>query len=441
MNIMTAEQNIIEGIPIVKRSHRFGFWVPSLYFMKGLPYAILFMTSLVFLNRRGLSNGAITLTISWLLVPFVMRPILGRFIVGYLNPRLWILILEGLLSISISGIALTSVWNQWFVCVSTLFMFMSILTTCHDVAVSQLYKREVKYQARAIVFDKRKIFFVLSLILGFAIPISLAGNLEVLHRNVRNSWSTTFWLLSLLSLVFFCFHLFCLPRSVKNRHRPILSGVSLQWCKDVANVFLKQRNSISSLSFILFYLVSEGMFFRVAPLFLIDPGSNGGLSLSPQELGLTIGTIGTFGCLLGLSLGIKSVRRNGLKQWLWTMTLAITLPKALFIFLSYFFVSDLAVISLCVFIISVGTGFGITAYLTWMFYCTRYVHPAFSYSLGTALMSLSLLLSGLLTGFLQEYIGYRDFFVLSFFVGSLSFVVSKFLSLEDEAKKLKGLFK
>ena len=49
------------------------------------------------------------------------------------------------------------------------------------------------------------------------------------------------------------------------------------------------------------------MFFRIAPLFLIDPGSNAGLALSPQELGLVLGTVGTFSLIGGSALGANLV--------------------------------------------------------------------------------------------------------------------------------------
>lgn len=56
------------------------------------------------------------------------------------------------------------------------------------------------------------------------------------------------------------------------------------------------------------------MFFRIAPLFLIDPGSNGGLSLSPQELGLAQGSLGAFAAIFGCALGAKSLKEMGFEE-------------------------------------------------------------------------------------------------------------------------------
>ena len=103
------------------------------------------------------------------------------------------------------------------------------------------------------------------------------------------------------------------------------------------------------------------MFFRIAPLFLIDPGSNAGLALSPQELGLVLGTVGTFSLIGGSALGANLVRRDGLKRWLWLFVIALTLPKFVFCFISVITLSPpYQLFNLCVIIEQFGAGLGLT---------------------------------------------------------------------------------
>ncbi len=80
---MQENQKIINGIPIAGQWQDYWRWLPSLYMTRGLPYVILMMTSMVFFNRMGMSNGAITLTTSWFFVPLIFRPLLGRIVIGY----------------------------------------------------------------------------------------------------------------------------------------------------------------------------------------------------------------------------------------------------------------------------------------------------------------------------------------------------------------------
>ena len=44
-------------------------WVPSLYFAKGLPYAIVITVSTIMYKNLGLSNSDITFYTGWLYLP------------------------------------------------------------------------------------------------------------------------------------------------------------------------------------------------------------------------------------------------------------------------------------------------------------------------------------------------------------------------------------
>lgn len=70
--------------------------------------------------------------------------------------------------------------------------------------------------------------------------------------------------------------------------------------------------------------------------FLLDPNSEGGLGMTTEQIGFTQGTVGIIGLTLGGILGGMAVARHGLKQWLWYMVWAISLPDLVYVFLSYF---------------------------------------------------------------------------------------------------------
>ena len=113
----------------------------------------------------------------------------------------------------------------------------------------------------------------------------------------------------------------------------------------------------------------------------------------------------------------------------------MTLPKFLFVYLSYYFVSTLSIINFCMLAEQFGTGIGLTAYFVWLAYCTKGAHSTFTYSLGTAITAFSVVMSGWFTGFLQEYVGYRRFFLLVACLGVVSFVAAGFVPVTDEAGK------
>ena len=111
---MHEEQKIINGIPIVDQWRSHWLWLPTLYLTRGLPYVILLMTSLVYFNRMGLSNGAITLTTSWLILPFILRPLLGRLVVGYWSKYAWVILTEFVMALSLGGLAFMASSVDWF---------------------------------------------------------------------------------------------------------------------------------------------------------------------------------------------------------------------------------------------------------------------------------------------------------------------------------------
>ncbi len=195
---MSDEQQIKNGIPIANQWYSHWLWIPTLYLTRGLPYVILLMTSLVFYNRMGLSNGAITLTTSWFFLPFILRPLLGRFVVGYKSKRFWIILAECVIALSLVGLALSVRLMDWFLWSVAAFMVIAIVAALHDVAIERLYNREALLLERPIFFGLRAVSYLLSIIVGMAIPITLAGNLEVINRTVRPAWATLFWALAVL---------------------------------------------------------------------------------------------------------------------------------------------------------------------------------------------------------------------------------------------------
>ena len=68
---MNDGQQIRKGVPITSQWSSHWLWIPTLYLTRGLPYVILLMTSLVYYNRMGLSNGAITHRGSFFLSSYV----------------------------------------------------------------------------------------------------------------------------------------------------------------------------------------------------------------------------------------------------------------------------------------------------------------------------------------------------------------------------------
>lgn len=430
-------EEIINGIPIPNWRKSHWLWLPTLYLTRGLPYVVALLVSLVFFNRMGRSNGTIALNTSWLLIPFILRPWIGRIVSAYLSKRVWILLMEAIIGLGLVGISQAISSPHWFLLTMLGFQGIAIAGALHDVGISRFFNTCMKKQHNHRISNVCVLCYLLSIVFFLGVPVMVAGNLEVLNRGVRTSWTTTFRLLAAGQFLLLIYHAIILPQPKDKPSIPLRNGLTKRWWRETKAGFMAHPHYLTTLTFLLLYLIPEGMFLRIAPLFLIDPGSNGGLSLSPQELGLVQGSVGAFSLIFGYFFGGMAISRYGLRRCLFPMTVALTVPKLLFIYLSYNFVSTLSIINICVIIEQSGLGFGIMAYGTFLTSFTQGKYSIFKHSLGMAIAAFSLMTSGWFTGFLQEQVGYRHFFVLVAIANILPFIVAYHTQacLETEAGK------
>lgn len=268
----------------------------------------------------------------------------------------------------------------------------------------------------------------------------IAGNLQVLFRNsIKYSWSLMFYGVTGLFIALWLWHSLVLPCPVSDRGLRN-AGAREVWTKLVLSVktfFTKMpaKQVLIAFLFMLFYRMPEGLLAKVSSLFLIDSGSNGGLGLSPQEYGFVQGTVGIIGLTLGGILGGMAAGRDGLKKWLWPMVCAITLPDLVYVYLSYAMPDSFIIINVCVFIEQFGYGFGFTAYMLYLIYYSQGEYKTSHYALCTALMALSMMLPGLVAGYLQELVGYLWFFIIVVILCIITFLVAAFVDIDPEFGK------
>ena len=155
--------------------------------------------------------------------------------------------------------------------------------------------------------------------------------------------------------------------------------------------------------------------------FLLGARETGGLGLTMQELGVVYGAIGVIFLLLGGILGGFYISRVGLKKAFWWMALAMTLPCLSFVYLSTYLPDNMVYIGIALAIEQFGYGFGFTAYMMYMMFFSEGEFKTSHYAICTSFMALSMILPGLVAGYIQEAIGYQNFFwmVIACSVGTI----------------------
>ena len=419
-------------------------WVPTLYFAEGLPYVAVMTISLIMYKRLGMSNTDITLYTSWLYLPWVIKPLWSPFIDILKTKRWWIVTMQLLIGAALGGVAFTIPGPWWLQGSLCFFWLMAFASATHDIAADGFYMLGLDSHEQAYFVGIRSTFYRIATIVGQGLLVMLAGNLEVLTRNVRYSWSLMFYLMAGLFIAFWLWHHYILPRPEESGECRMESGnsqfstLNSQLMREFWHTFVTffhKPQVWAGICFMLFYRMPEGLLAKISALFLIDAQHKGGLGLSPAEYGLVQGTVGVIGLTLGGILGGICASRDGLKHWLWPMVCAITLPDLVYVYLAYALPDNLLMVNLCVFIEQFGYGFGFSAYMLYLIYYSQGEHKTAHYALCTAFMALSMMIPGLFAGALQEAVGYRAFFLIVMAACSLTFIVTRMLKIDSEFGK------
>ncbi len=413
-------------------------WVPTLYFGQGLPYVAVMTISVIMYKRLGLSNADIALYTSWLYLPWVIKPIWSPFVDILKTKRWWIVSMQLLIGAGLAGIAFTIPTTFYVQASLAFFWLMAFSSATHDIAADGFYMLALDDSQQSFFVGIRSTFYRLASITGQGFLVILAGFLEKSTGNIPYSWSLTFFIMAGLFLAFFVYHRFVLPYPTSD------TGKSANTPKDILNEFVNTFVSFFTkkgiglaLAFILLYRLAEAMLIKLAYPFLLDPRDVGGIGLSTQDAGIAYGTVGVIALTLGGIIGGIMVSRHGLKYWLWPMALSITLPNAAYLLMAIYQPESFVWVNVAVAIEQFGYGFGFTAYMLYMIYFAQGEHKTAHYSICTGFMALGMMLPGMIAGWIQEQLGYVDFFVLIIIATIPTLLIIPFMKIDKDFGKAK----
>lgn len=424
-------------------------WIPTLYFAEGLPYCMVMTVSVMMYKRLGLSNADIAFYTSWLYLPWIIKPFWSPIVDIFKTKRIWVIAMQFLVGVSLAGVAFTLTIPYWLQLSLAFFWLMAFSSATHDIAADAFYMDALDTYHQSMFVGIRSTFYRISMIIGQGAIIALAGGLEVYTRNIKTAWGITMIIVAIIFTLLLLYHLYALPK-VKNQklshyvpqtnsqnHQSKLKDVSYEFAEAFCS-FFRKPGIVIALLFMLLYRMPEALIVKISMLFLNDSMADGGLGLSPSEIGFAQGTLGTIGLLAGGILGGVMATRGGLKKWLWPMVAMITIPDILYVFLSIYQPSSFALICGCLVVEQFGYGFGFTAYMLYMLYfCKDDENNAAHYAICTGIMALGMMLPGLFAGMLQESVGYPVFFSIVVACCLITVFVAKLVKIDPEYGKKK----
>ncbi len=396
--------------PLVTRSRRPWYWVPSLYFAQGIPYVIVMTLSVVMYKRLGISNTDIALYTSWLYLPWVIKPLWSPLVDITHTKRLWVVTMQFLVSVGLALVALAVPIHHFFVVTLVLFGLMALASATHDIAADGFYMLALDQHEQAWWVGMRSAFYRVAMITGSGLLVVLAGRLEKQSGNIPLAWAITLAVTAVIFLIFSCWHLFMLPRPAKDG--PVLGGRShVEEFFVTLGSFFQKPGIGMTLAFILFYRFDEAQLGKVISPFLLDERVKGGLGLATEQVGLAYGTFGISALLGGGLLGGFLAAKFGLKRMLPIMVGAMYLPKLMFLVLAYTQPEQFPAICTAVAFEQFGYGFGFAAFMLYLLYFADGPHRTAHYALCTGFMALGMMIPGMWSGWLVDHLGYKHFFI------------------------------
>ena len=381
-------------------------WFPSLMFGDGLAVSVLVLT-MVMLRRMGLDTPDTALAIALLCLPMLLRPLFEMIVTHFWGTtKVWILSTQFISALSLAAVAFTLHTSYWllgtacfmpfFVC-SALFYNIALhrfyvdtpikkLRCCdgemvtlhssnlntstpqhnnttnstpqhHNTSTSTSTSQHFNTSTPQIstpqhnnttTFHSQKScgFLTMALLFGCGVMAMVGGNMEVVTRNIRYSWSFVFYVMAGVELFLWLWHALFLPGGPHGYAKPKPTmGLHRGEFRETMRRMLQRKDDIATLMFLPLFLLPETLLALTAPLFVIAKPHNDGLGMSPQEFAYAQGTAAVIAITVGYILGIYAIRRHGLRRWLLPSALLLAVPGAALLFLSYNTAAPLSIVA------------------------------------------------------------------------------------------------
>lgn len=384
-------------------------WIPTLYFVEGLPYFIVNTISVVMFKDMGMDNGRLALITSLIGLPWVIKPLWSPFVDILRSKRWWIVSMQALMALAVGLIA---VRVSAFTLTLIFFVIAAFASATHDISADGFYMLALPLKKQSAFVGIRNTFYRIAMVFGQGVLVVLAGLLERKYGSTETAWSITMVATAAILAVITVYHSFMLPRPEEDGDRKNLGAKQI--FRDFGGAFatfFTKKGIWLAIAFMLLYRLPEALSVKMLYPFFSDGLEAGGLQLGKEAFGLVYGTFGVIALLAGGIVGGLHISHKGLKHCMLPMALALALPCSVYLFMSIVQPSSLLVIGLCIVVDQFGYGYGFTAYTMYMIHFANGPMKTSHYALCTGFMALSMMLPGLVAGYLQQWLGYEGFFI------------------------------
>lgn len=396
-------------------------WVTTGFFSMGLTYTVLTSVSAIMFKNLGMDNARAAAWASMLILAYSIKPAFAPVVEMYRHKRFFVVATQVGLAACFGLVALALQAPEHIVPIVALLAIMSLLGSTQDVATDGVYITALDHRAQPRYAGVQSFSWNAAGVLAYGGLVWLSGRLhaDFFDRGPASSasdwgrtWSVVFLVAGIVTAGLALWHVRRMPEGARASTSPRNLTQVLGVTADTFVTFFRKRDIWLMIGFAFFFQTSTGFLEKIGPFFMVDPRASGGLGLNNEQLGIIYGTFGLIAVLLGALTGGFVVARFGLRRTLIWMSVALNVPGVTFLLMSIFPQAGLVLVTLGVCLEKFFFGFGLvglTMYLMQQVAPGKYMTAHFAFA--SSIKGLTVMLTGVVSGSLQQALGYQSYFV------------------------------
>ena len=429
-------------------------WVPTLYFAMGMPFVVLNMVCVLMFKGLDVSDAQIALWTSIIMFPWTLKPLWSPLLEMYKTKKFFVIVTQIATGCIFGLVALALHLPDFFAVCIALLAVIALSGATHDVAADGVYMATLSNEDQARYIGWQGAFYNIAKIAATGGLVMLAGVL-IKHftgdvstldataaaiakrQGTVMAWTVIMAVIGLIMVLLGLYNAKFVPADHRDAsaERPGFKETMVE----LGNVFVdlfRKRHIIYYIFFIILYRFAEGFVMKIVPLFLKADRANQGLGLSEEQIGLCYGTLGAAAFVIGSILAGYYVAHRGLQKSLFSLCCVFNLPFVAYTLLAIYQPESLWLIGGGIVLEYFGYGFGFVGLTLFMMQqIAPGKHQMAHYAFASGIMNLGVMLPGMLSGYVSDWLGYRDFFIFVLVCTIPAFLITWFVPFTYPDKK------
>lgn len=431
-------------------------WVPTLYFAMGMPFVVLNMVCTLMFKGLDVSDAQIAFWTSIIMFPWTLKPLWSPLLEIYKTKKFFVIFTQIATGCIFGLVALALHLPNFFAVCIALLAIIAFSGATHDVAADGVYMASLSKDDQARYIGWQGAFYNIAKIAATGGLVYLAGMLietytgdvtvtglspaaaaAAKHNGSVMAWTIIMAVIGGIMVILGLYNAKFVPSEVKKdaEERPGFKETMVE----LGNVFVdlfRKRHILYYIFFIILYRFAEGFVMKIVPLFLKADRADQGLGLSEKEIGLCYGTFGAAAFVIGSILAGYYVAHRGLQKSLFSLCCVFNLPFVAYTLLAVYQPESLVLIGGGIVLEYFGYGFGFVGLTLFMMQqIAPGKHQMAHYAFASGIMNLGVMLPGMLSGYVSDWLGYRHFFIFVLFCTIPAFLITWFVPFTYPDKK------